>query len=100
MEPDAAPPRQSVVKSWGSTSGLLAVAVADTRQTHALLCGVPMEPQSHFFDTEPWLNADNAWRGWAANEARMIGWVRSMSGRTAEMLGHPTAVWLHGRGGR
>jgi len=96
----AHPAIQHLVTSWGSgTSGLLAVAVARAvKARRAVLCGVPMEATPHFFDTDVWRNADNAWRGWVANERRMTGWVRSMSGRTRGLLGEPTPEWLEGRG--
>jgi hypothetical protein len=86
-----------VIAPWGSTSGLLAVARArGLGVRRAVLCGIPMTVTAHFFDAKPWRNAGNAWRGWAANEHKMRGWVRSMSGRTRDMLGAPTLRWLRG----
>jgi hypothetical protein len=89
-------------RSWGGgSSGMLAVTVADALKcSHAVLCGVPMTKTPHFAEstvhnpTKSWPTADGHFRAWQANVKRMQGWVKSMSGRTRDLLGEPTLEWL------
>ncbi len=84
----------------GGSSGMLAVQVAQTIGcTHVVLCGIPMTPTAHFGEThlrfdKEWAAASGHWRAWKRHKPNMLGWVRSMSGRTQELLGAPTREWL------
>lgn len=92
------------IAAWsGGSSGLLAVNVArELGCTHLILCGVPMTRAPHFVESgvhvkgRKWTPADSHWKKWLAHEKDMQGWVKSMSGRTRELLGAPTAEWLEG----
>lgn len=93
--------RVSYERWMGGSSGLFAVQVAqELRCTRVILCGVPMTVTPHFIQSQeeghaaPWGSADNLWRGWKNHAHLMRGWVRSMSGRTGELLGTPTIDWL------
>lgn len=85
----------------GGSSGLLAVQVAWAMGAErVVLCGVPMTKSPHFAESQdhgpqPWRSADSHWRPWAKNLGRLNN-VRSMSGRTRETLGLPTAEWIQG----
>lgn len=79
------------------SSGLFAlkVALVDLGFDRAVLCGVPMNGQSHFFDTASWADGARAhWRGWVEAMPAIKDKTRSMSGRTAEVLGRPDKQWL------
>lgn len=90
------------VQPWGGgSSGLLAVAVAFALEApRIILCGVPMTKQPHFEESGVhnqklvWASADNHWRVWQGWATKMQGRVRSMSGRTQELLGMPDSEWL------
>lgn len=94
-----------VIVPWpGGSSGLLAVQVAlAVGCTHVVLCGVPMTNTAHFPESDEqhildrakhWAHADKHWRAWEREVHRMRGLVRSMSGRTQQLLGAPDAVWV------
>lgn len=84
----------------GGSSGLLAVQVAlHVGVTRVILCGVPMTPTAHFGESKEsfgpvWYAAAGHWTAWAKHREHLLGWVRSMSGRTKEMLSEPTVDWL------
>lgn len=92
-----------VIQPWGGgSSGMLAVQVArEVGCTHAILCGLPMTKTEHFVQStvhvlhRPWSQCDNHWRVWPRLKNKMLPWARSMSGRTRELLGMPTAEWLN-----
>jgi len=90
-----------VVKPWASgSSGMLAAQVAqELKCTRAVLCGVPMTPTAHFAQTQErfapeWQQANAHWKSWPRQLGKMQGWVKSMSGRTQELLCAPTLEWL------
>lgn len=98
-----------VIKHWGGgSSGLLAVAVAyEMGADQVVLCGVPMTERPHFPESEEhdgegdWVHADSHWRAWKRKLRRddhrsryLQENVRSMSGRTREVLGAPDFSWL------
>ena len=92
---------RQVLSVWGGgSSGMLAVQVAHlVGCSRAILCGVPMTPTPHFAETQErfpgtWRSAAGHWRAWARCVTLMRPWVRSMSGRTRELLGEPTYEWL------
>lgn len=80
------------------SSGLFAlkVAIFDLGFDRAVLCGIPMDPRPHFFDTIDW--GDSAvrahWRGWQQALPVIKDKTRSMSGRTRDLLGAPSPEWL------
>lgn len=92
------------VQPWaGGSSGMLGVTVArEIGCTKIVLCGVPMTRSPHFRESvvhpqgRAWTSADNHWRSWTKPDvlARMRDYVRSMSGRTEQLLGAPTLEWL------
>jgi SAM-dependent methyltransferase len=93
------------VQPWGGgSSGLFAVTVAvdHLECSVVILCGVPMDKQPHFPEslehqpTRAWNSAEGHWRTWKKDtvQRRMLGKVRSMSGRTRDMLGEPDCEWL------
>lgn len=82
------------------SSGMFAVQVARRIEcTRVILCGVPMTATGHFRDSQEefphrWGSAHSLWPAWERTEPAMRGWVRSMSGRTRDLLGYPTREWL------
>lgn len=92
------------VQPWaGGASGMLAVQVAQAVGcVRAIMCGVPMTQTPHFEESrvhvkgQPWKSVEGHWRAWAKHADKMQGWVKSMSGRTQELLGTPTMEWLLG----
>jgi len=82
------------------TSGLFALKVAliDLGFDRAVLCGVPMRADAgHLRDAgAPWSGADAHWAGWLEAFPQIEHRVRSMSGRTADLLGRPTVAWVAG----
>lgn len=77
-----------------ASSGIFAAKVALEDCERVILAGVPMTPTKHFSRGRVWgeLNAFNA--GLQQAIPHMKGRVRSMSGRTKELLGAPDAEWL------
>lgn len=91
-----------VLKPWpGGSSGMFGVQVAHHLGCNrVVLCGIPMTSTAHFEESREgfaaqWGAADFHWKAWIKYQDRMLGWVKSMSGRTAELLGHPTPSWLN-----
>lgn len=82
------------------TSGLFALKVAliDLGFDRAVLCGMPMRDDgAHLRDAnEPWLGETMHWAGWLEAYPQIKARARSMGGRTAELLGRPTAEWVAG----
>lgn len=91
-------------KNWGGgSSGMMACAVAVDMMgaNRVVLCGVPMTKTPHFAAStvhqraKAWTSADGHFRVWRREVGRMRGVIRSMSGRTRELLGAPTLAWLN-----
>jgi hypothetical protein len=79
------------------SSGIFAVKVAiDDGFDRIVLAGVPLDTSKHFQRMEPWREADAYMHGFKDYQPHFAGKVRSMSGRTREALGFPTAAWLAG----
>ena len=82
------------------TSGLFALKVAliDLGFDRAVLCGIPMQDAAaHLRDADaPWVGETMHWAGWLEAYPQIKDRARSMSGRTAELLGRPTAEWVAG----
>ena len=92
---DSTPYRFAGQTSSGS-SGLFALKVAleDLGASRAVLCGIPMDTQSHFFDAAGWQAARRHVAGWRQAMPLIKDRARSMSGWTRDMLGGPTRSWL------
>lgn len=76
------------------SSGLFAVDVARAVGCErVVLCGVPMTASPHFGRSEAWPEADRYWPRWVERLAELSS-VRSMSGRTRDLLGAPSPGWL------
>jgi len=94
------------IKSWaGGSSGLLAVAVAyELGASRIILAGVPLDTRPHFAESivhrkgKKWSSAGAHFKSWRKPEVlgRLEGRVKSMSGRTRDLLGEPTREWLEG----
>lgn len=86
---------------WSGASGLYVVQVAIITMGYdrAVVCGVPMTEEGHYFDNAAWTACTRYWRGWreAVEQPELVGRVRSMSGRTADLVGTPTLDWLRGQ---
>lgn len=84
----------------GGSSGMFAIQVArELKCTRAILCGIPMTFTPHFAQTQEsfapqWHQSAAHFKAWPRYKEHMIGWVRSMSGKTQELLGVPTLEWL------
>lgn len=90
-----------VIQPWGDgSSGMLATQVAhEVGCVKAVLCGIPMTKTAHFAETtekfaDQWHAANGHWRAWKRHKHLFLGWARSMSGRTRELLGTPTREWI------
>lgn len=93
------------VAQVGGSSGFMAVQVAvdELRCERVVLAGVPMDAAaSHMPFTlcssetsgAPWAEADHYWETWVERMDWLRGYVRSVSGRTRDVLGAPTQEWL------
>lgn len=80
------------------SSGLFAVKVALERFERVVCCGIPMDAdRNHYFSAEPWYEVGSFWEAWCEQAYMHIkDRVRSMSGRTAQLLGMPTKEFLAG----
>lgn len=77
------------------SSGLFAVKVALEKFDKVVLCGVPMDAKrAHFFSPDPWFEVDSFWSAWETSMQFIEKRVRSMSGRTRDLLGFPTSDFL------
>lgn len=78
------------------SSGYFGVEVAKhLGADRVILCGIPMTPTPHFDSDEPWEMAEAHWKHWPREHERgKLRGVRSMSGRTRDLLGAPTPEWL------
>jgi hypothetical protein len=81
---------------WGGSSGLFAIKIArELGYDKIVLCGVPMTLDGgHVIRKAPWRAADQFWRAWERHKRELAAYVRSFSGRTAQMFGSPTASFL------
>jgi len=80
------------------SSGLFAVKVALEKFERVVCCGVPMDAnRNHFDSVEPWYEVNSFWETWCEQAyVHIKDRVRSMSGRTAQLLGMPTKEFLAG----
>lgn len=82
----------------GGSSGFLAmegVALGALGADRVVLVGVPMRAEdAHVGSSAPWEEANNYWATWEEYMPRLIGRVKSASGRTRDALGFPDAEFL------
>ena len=75
------------------SSGLFAVkyAIEKLRSESTILAGVPMDPiNCHYSETEIWTEGETFWDSWVRTKDFLIdNGVRSLSGRTMNLLGLP-----------
>lgn len=88
-------------KCVGGSSGFLAtegVALRTLGVDRVVLAGVPMLASAgHEGDAGgSWDEADHYWATWEEYMPRLLGRVRSMSGRTRDALGYPDKEWMCG----
>jgi hypothetical protein len=80
-----------------ASSGVFAAKVAlEIGCERGVLCGVPLTMTAHFNDRGDWSAATSFHDGLMNAEPYLRNKVRSMSGRTKEILGVPTPEWLAG----
>lgn len=77
-----------------ASSGIYATKVALEDGYHVVLAGVPMDNSNHFKRQKPWNQMICFDLGFQVAIPHLIGRVKSMSGRTKEILGIPTPEWL------
>lgn len=89
-----------VPEVWSGSSGLYVhkVAIVDLGYTRSVACGTPMNEEGHYFDNSGWRHSPNYWKGWveAHDQPELAGRIKSMSGRTRDLLGEPDIDWLAG----
>ncbi len=80
-------------------SGIYGIKVMLSLGYRVVAAGIPMNNEPHFIKHETW--GEGNWNGLESFEAgfkesipHMMGKVRSMSGRTRELLGSPDPGWL------
>lgn len=85
-------PVDEVTDHWGGSSAGLAVRIAlkELGATHVVLCGCPQTETRHYHNNRKWEHWDVYWADWErlAGEGKLVR-VRSMSGRTRDLLGEP-----------
>ena len=86
---------RTIPELWaGGSSGLYACQVAQALCFRkAVLCGVPMTSDPRFFDPAPWAGSARYRQAWARHKDR-LGFVRSMSGWTRDLLGEPDDLFM------
>lgn len=97
-EPDLVTPYNWHRHHKSASSGLFCAKVAiEHFKARGVLCGVPLTMTPHFNDKGDWSAASSFHDGLDHAAPHLIGHIRSMSGRTAEVLGTPDPEWLAGR---
>jgi hypothetical protein len=78
------------------SSGLFTAkaALIDLGADRAVLAGIPLGRETHFFDALPWDAAEEFRATWEALHLDYRSRIRSMSGWTAQFFGVPTIEWL------
>lgn len=85
-------PVDHVIDHWGGTSAGLAckVALRELGATSVVLAGCPQTNTPHFHEFRPWAHFDACWNEWLRLKGDgMLDDVRSLSGRTRDLLGAP-----------
>lgn len=80
-----------------ASSGIFGAKVALEDCEKVILAGVPMTTGKHFTRGKPWGDLNSFTDGLKQAMPHLRDRVRSMSGRTKELLGSPDPDWLAGR---
>lgn len=85
-------------QSTSGSSGFFAVKTAiEEGFERIVLAGVPMDAErGHVNDGKPWNEVKIFWPAWEEMLPRIGPYTRSVSGRTADLLGFPTQEWRYG----
>lgn len=77
------------------TSAVMAakVAMLDLGFDKVVFCGVPMTKTPHYFGGDIWDIADHYMKRWRSIAPEYQARMRSLSGRTRDLLGEPTREW-------
>ncbi len=79
---------------FSGSSGLYTAKIAMADGHKVVMAGVPLDGSNNFARGKPWLDVAAYVQGWEAAIPILRARVRSMSGRTADVLGKPTSEWL------
>jgi hypothetical protein len=79
-----------------ASSGIYAAKVAIEDGYKAILIGVPLDESEHFERKKAWTDSNQFQKGFSKALPYIKEHARSMSGRTMEALGLPTADWILG----
>ncbi len=79
-----------------ASSGIYAAKIAlGDGYSKVILAGVPLDGKlGHFTRGKPWAQVDSFNNGFNKSVPHMMGKVKSMSGKTRDVLGAPTKEWL------
>lgn len=80
-----------------ASSGIFGAKVALEDCDKVILAGIPMNKGKHFTRGKPWGDLNSFADGLRHAMPHLSGRVKSMSGKTQELLGAPDAEWLAGR---
>lgn len=87
-------PEMTFTGSSGHYGVKVALEVVDA--SHVVCCGIPMDTRPHFNDPRQWEDVKRFWEQWELSLPRLSGRVKSMSGRTRDLLGEPSKGWING----
>lgn len=95
-------PRQRFwpVKTKGTIAIFAILVLSSLEFDRIILAGVPMDDKLGHFYSPPWESAggmSEVWDIWEENAESLRHRVRSMSGKTQELLGSPDRAWLDRR---
>ena len=85
-------PVEEVVEHWGGSSAGLAIKIAlkELGATAVVLAGCPQTNTPHYHNNRKWEHWNNYWADWERLHGDgTLKDVRSLSGRTRELLGAP-----------
>ena len=81
--------------SGSGSSGLFAVKTAlSLGYNKIVLCGVPINKESHYFSSKAWSECDSFSGTWREQQGILKKYVRSMSGYTRNLLGYPDQAFF------
>lgn len=87
----------STSRDHSGSSGLFAAMKMIDLGFKVVLAGVPMDSRARFHDSDKrrkWEAYSSYVSGWNKKRSVLLPHVRSMSGWTRQILGHPTKEWL------
>lgn len=96
--PGPQPRIDRTMKDNGGSSGLFALEAALTiaECDRAVCCGIPMTRAPHFNNEKNWAHVESYFVAWPRFARHFGPRIRSMSGRTASLLGRPDVEFLRG----